>query len=48
MKKVIKFILIILIIVILIVLGINLYVKQSTKKQIMTNVETMKEKNMMK
>lgn len=39
MKKVIKFILIGLIIVILIVLGINLYVKQSTKNQIIVNEE---------
>ena len=37
MKKVIKFVLIGLIIVILIVLGINLYVKQSTKNQIITS-----------
>ena len=39
MKKVMKFILIGLIIVILIVLGINLYVKQSTKNQIIVNEE---------
>ena len=36
-KKIIKVILIILVIMILIVLGINIYVKQSTKKQIITN-----------
>lgn len=36
MKKIIIFILIIIIIMILIVLGIDLYVKQSTKKQIVT------------
>ena len=37
MKKIIKFVLIATIIGILIVLGINLYVKQSTKKQIIKN-----------
>jgi vancomycin permeability regulator SanA len=39
MKEVIKFILIILIIVALIVLAINLYVKHSTKNQIIANVD---------
>ena len=37
MKKVIKYVVLIVIIAVLIVLGINLYVKSSTKKQIITN-----------
>lgn len=37
MKKVIKYVMIILIIIMTIVLGINFYVKISTKKQIITN-----------